>query len=135
MSKKTQPRTKFHKKSMVELLQRTPIIQICCEKLGIARSTFYRWMENDQEFANQVEKAINDGVSLINDLAETQLISAVKDRNMSAITYWLNHRHKSYGNKLEVTTSAKREKLTEEEKSEILMALENANLIIQKGKK
>lgn len=86
----------------LEQLKKTPIVQIACEKLGIARSTFYRWKEEDKEFEKQVNDAVLEGHLMVNDLAESQLIGAVKDRNMNAIMYWLRHHHADYKNKLEI---------------------------------
>lgn len=128
-----QDRTAINRKLMLEQLQKTPVVQVCCEKLGIARSTYYRWREEDAEFAKQADKALAEGVALINDLTESQLLSAIKDRNISAIFYWLNHRHSAYSNKLEVTTKVDKETLTAEQEELIKKALEHASLIVKGG--
>lgn len=86
----------------LEQLKKTPIVQIACEKLGIGRATLYRWKEEDAEFARQVDAAIFDGRLIVNDLAESQLIGAVKDRDMRAIMYWLKHHHADYKNRMEI---------------------------------
>lgn len=131
MNKDLQDRTAINRQLMLEQLQKTPVVQVCCEKLGIARSTYYRWREEDPEFAKQADKALAEGVALINDLTESQLLSAIKDRNISAIFYWLNHRHSAYSNKLEITAKVKDEALTSEQEELIKKALENANLIMK----
>jgi len=86
----------------LEQLKKTPIVQIACEKLGIGRSTFYRWKEEDADFSRQVGAAIFDGHLMVNDLAESQLIGAVKDRDMRAIMYWLKHHHADYKTRIEL---------------------------------
>ena len=96
-------KTNNDKQLLIEQLKKTPIIQVACEKTGIGRASFYRWKKEDSEFSQAVETAISDGVSLINEMAESQLISAIKDKNFSAIAYWLNHRHPAYANRIEVT--------------------------------
>lgn len=87
---------------IIEQLRKTPIIEMACQKIGISRMTFYRWKENDAEFAKQIDEALFEGRLLVNDLAESQLINAVKDRNFSAITYWLKHHHPSYKTRIEI---------------------------------
>ena len=68
---------------------------------------------------------------MINDLAESQLISAMKDQNLTAVMYWLNHRHNIYRNKLEISgdVNVKNKKLSREEEKEIMRALKLASLI------
>ena len=82
------------KEALLEQLRKTPIIQIACEKLNISRMSFYRWKQEDTEFAKKIEEALLDGQLLVNDLAESQLISAIKDRNMHAVMAWLNRLRK-----------------------------------------
>ena len=57
-------------------------------------------------------------------------ISAIKDRNLTSIMFWLRHNHKTYSNKLEVTARLKKseEKLTPEQKAIIKKALTLASL-------
>lgn len=130
MSNDLQDRTQQNRQLMVEQLKKTPVVQIACEKVGVARSTFYRWKDEDPKFAKEADEALAEGVSLINDMAESQLLSAIRDRNISAIFYWLNHRHSAYSNKLEITTkSADTEKLTQEEQDLVTKALKHAALL------
>lgn len=128
-----QDRTQQNRQLMIDQLKKTPVVQIACEKTGIARSTFYRWKEEDKEFAKEADQALAEGVALINDMAESQLLSAIRDRNISAIFYWLNHRHSAYSNKIEVTTKIKDGTLTSEQEELIQEALKHASLIM-KGK-
>jgi ACT domain-containing protein len=134
MNKDLQDRTAMNRQLMLEQLQKTPIVQVCCEKLSIARSTYYRWREEDPEFAKQADKALAEGVALINDLTESQLLSAIKNGNISSIFYWLNHRHSAYSNKLEVTTKVDKETLTVEQEELIKKALEHASFIMKGGR-
>jgi len=119
------------KQLLIEQLKKTPIIQVVCERMNISRATFYRWKAESQEFTQAVELAISEGVSLINELAEAQLISAIKDKNFSAIAYWLNHRHPAYANKIEVTTKLKHndEELTPEQEMIVMKALNLARIL------
>ena len=109
----------------LEQLKKTPIVQIACEKLGIGRATFYRWKEEDVEFSKQVDAAIFDGRLMVNDLAESQLIGAVKDRDMRAIIYWLRHHHVDYRNRLEIEGTLNTiYALSDEQKALVAKALE-----------
>jgi len=116
------------KEILLDQLHKTPIIEAACQKAGISRMTFYRWKEKDPEFTKKVEEALQEGRLLVNDLAESQLISAVKDRNLSAITYWLKHHHPSYTTRVEISGSLRqlREELTDEEAEMIADALKLA---------
>ncbi|MFA6518092.1 MAG: phBC6A51 family helix-turn-helix protein [Candidatus Shapirobacteria bacterium] len=124
-------KTDNDKQLLIEQLKKTPIIQVACEKIGIGRATFYRWKNEDREFAKTVEIAIGEGVSLINEMAESQLISSIKDKNFSAIAYWLNHRHPAYANKIEVTAKLghEDEQLTPEQNILVMKALKLASVL------
>ena len=90
------------KELVIEQLRKTPIIETACQKIDISRMTFYRWKQEDAQFAKRVDEALLDGRLLVNDLAESQLINAVKDRNFSAIAYWLRHHHPNYKTRIEI---------------------------------
>ncbi len=108
---------------ILEQLRKTPIVQIACEKLDISRATFYRWKSEDKEFAKAVDEAIQNGRLLINDLAEAQLISAIKDRNFAAGTYWLKHHHPDYTTTIQIKHALQDETLTPEQEAVVREAL------------
>lgn len=97
-----QRRVETDKKLVLEQLKKTPIIQLVCERCGIGKSTYYRWRQEDAEFKKNSDGAMQDGIDMINDLSESQLIALIKDKNFSAIQLWLRQHHPTYGNKLEV---------------------------------
>lgn len=90
------------KKRIIERLKNTPIVELACKQVGIARATYYRWFKEDPEFASQCEVALEQSTATINDMAESQLISAIKEKNMSAISFWLRHHHKAYETRIKV---------------------------------
>jgi len=51
-------RMKGDKELLLEHLEKTPIVQIACEKSGIGRSTYYRWLQSDPLFAKKAKKAL-----------------------------------------------------------------------------
>lgn len=134
MANEIQDRTKQNRQLIIEQLRKTPIVQICCEKVGVSRSTYYRWRDEDKTFAKLSDQALADGIALMNDVAESQLLSAIRDKNISAIFYWLNHRHAAYSNKLEITTKVNDGSLTPEQQELIAKALEHAKLILKGGR-
>lgn len=119
------------KELLLEQLKKTPIIQIACEKIGVARATYYRWRKDDPKFAEDADMALEDGNKLINDMAESQLMSAIRDKNMTAIIYWLNHHHPAYATKMEITARLKNdnEQLTPEQETLVIKALKLASVI------
>ena len=117
------------KKLVIEQLCRTPIVEAACQKAGVSRMTFYRWKKEDKEFAKAVAAAIQDGRLLVNDLAESQLVGAIKDRNLPATTYWLRHHHPDYANTLRIKHAVDDEGLTPEEEAIVREALRLGNII------
>lgn len=123
--------SKRAKELLLEQLKKTPIVQIACDKIGLSRVSFYNWKKKDKEFAKQVDAALLDGRSLVNDLAESQLINAVKDRNITAIVAWLKHNHPSYKTKVEIEGRVNViEELTPAQKELVRKALALADLTL-----
>lgn len=124
-----------YKSQILDGLRKTPIVQVVSEKTGIGRATYYRWREKDREFAQKADEAIEEGLNLVNDMAESQLMAAIRDGNMSAITYWLRNHHKRYTNKIELsgTINHTKEELTSEQEELVRKALVNAGLITKEG--
>lgn len=90
------------KQLLLAQLAKNPIVEAACKHVGLPRSTYYRWRKEDEAFAESCDETIEVSIGRINDLAESQLINAIKDQNMSAITFWLKHHHHRYRNRLEV---------------------------------
>ncbi len=116
------------KELVLDQLRKSPIVEAACQKAGITRTTFYRWKKDDPEFAKAIDEAIFEGGLLVNDLAENQLISAVKDRNLSAVQYWLRHHHPTYANKLQISHDSQTDELTAEQEEVVRRALELASV-------
>lgn len=114
---------------LLEQLRKVPIVQFACEKTGIGRATYYRWRKEDPEFAKMSDEALEEGTFLVSDMAESQLLTAIRDGNLGAVMYWLRHRNPHYNSKLEVTARIKSmdEKLTPEQEAAITEALRLAS--------
>ena len=118
------------KKKILAQLAKTPIVEAACKQIDLPRSTYYRWRKEDEAFAEACDETIELSVGRINDLAESQLINAIKDRNMSAITFWLKHHHKSYETRVRLDAHVEHEvqELTPEQEQLISRALALAGL-------
>lgn len=86
---------------IVESLDRTPIVEVACSKVGINRATFYRWMQEDPVFKKDAEEALERGREKTNDVAESQLITSLKNGNMNAVKFWLSNNNTRYKRKVE----------------------------------
>ena len=107
----------YGKKLIIEQLKKTPILEIALSKSDVSRTTFYRWQKTDPDFSAQVKDALFGGKELISDLAEGQLINAIKQGHVSALIFWLKTHRDDYKNRLEISGELKniREELTAEE--------------------
>lgn len=134
MSNTIETRQSKNKELLIEQLKKTPIVQIACEKVGIGRATYYRWRKEDAEFAKLSDEALQEGSLLVNDMAESQLMSEIRSKNMTAIIFWLKHHHSAYATRVEVTAQAKDvdAKLTPEQETLVKKALEMGYLIPEK---
>ncbi|MFA6466761.1 MAG: phBC6A51 family helix-turn-helix protein [Patescibacteria group bacterium] len=99
MSKKNKIKNIF-----LEELKKIPIVQIACEKTGISRNSIYRWKRDDKNFSKAMDEALTEGEALVNDMSESQLLTLIKEKNFSAIRFWLNHRNPKFRDKVEVTS-------------------------------
>lgn len=84
----------------LEELERTPIVYIACEKTGISRNTFYRWIKEDKEFAKNADESLKRGIDLVNDVAESNVLNGIKNQDRKWTEFWLNHRHPQYKKRL-----------------------------------
>ncbi|MCL5071025.1 MAG: hypothetical protein M1308_09035 [Actinobacteria bacterium] len=118
-------RIKQDKLLLIEQLRKTPIVSVSCEKVGVSRATFYRWKVSDSKFASLADTAIAEGCQLVNDLAESQLLSAIKDKNLGAIIFWLKHHHPAYLTRVEIkaVSSLEAGKLNKKQQEVIEQAL------------
>lgn len=84
------------KDKFLEELEKIPIVSVVCNKLGVARNTYYRWRKEDVVFNINASDCLDSGVDLVNDMAESVILNGIKESNMKATMYWLSHRHRTY---------------------------------------
>jgi Mg/Co/Ni transporter MgtE len=121
------------KEKLLENLAKTPIVEVACKQADVPRSTYYRWRKEDGAFAEACDEAIETSSSLINDMAESQLIAAIKDKNLTAIIYWLKHHHPKYAARIELDAHIHhdQQELSPEQAEIVAQALRLAGLIKQ----
>ena len=69
------------------------IVSTACESVGISRTTYYKYYNEDKDFKRSV-----DGISDIAlDCAESQLFELIKEKNITAIIFYLKTKGKKRG--------------------------------------
>lgn len=87
-------KTEQHKKAILEALEKSlGVVTTSCKKVGIGRTQFYNWLNDDNEFRTKVDDIQN--VAL--DFAESQLHKQIGDGNTSATIFYLKTKGKKRG--------------------------------------
>tara|TARA_R110000822_G_scaffold3060_1_gene13949 strand:+ start:391 stop:744 length:354 start_codon:yes stop_codon:yes gene_type:complete len=87
-------KTAQHKKAIIEALEKSlGVVTTACKKVGVGRTTFYGWLEDDAEF----KKEVNDIQDLALDFVESQLFEQIKDSNTTATIFYLKTKGKKRG--------------------------------------
>ena len=82
------------KKGLIEALEKSlGVVTTACKQVGIGRTTFYNYYNDDKIFAKQVDEIEN--VAL--DFAESQLHKQIQDGSTAAIIFLLKTRGKKRG--------------------------------------
>ncbi len=116
----------------LEQLRKIPIVQVACEKVGIARNSVYRWRKEDPEFAKAMDEALAEGEAIVNDMGESQLLTLMKEKNWHAISFWLRKRNPKFRDRLEVVAAAPpQDELSPEQEAVVKEALRLASLPLE----
>lgn len=119
-----------YQNQFLEELTHIPIIQVACEKTGLSRNSVYRWRKEDSVFAKKMDEALADGVALVNDMSESQLLNLIKEKSWPAISFWLRHRNDNYKAKVQIDGSLKTiSELSPDQEKTVKEALKLAGLI------
>ncbi|HOZ53218.1 MAG TPA: hypothetical protein PK142_00895 [bacterium] len=125
MSKKSRLQEAFFNE-----LKKVPIVLVACEKSGISRNSVYRWKREDKEFSKVMDEALAEGEALVNDMSESQLLTMIKEKNWSAISFWLRHRNPRFKDKIEITSKTEdTDELTPAQAEVVKHALKLAKLL------
>ena len=89
-------KTKKLLNKLAEEVEKTPVIQIACDKFGISRNTFYRWMKEDKKFLIRINEAMSLGNGLVSEVAISNVLEGIKRKDAMYTKYWLSHRHPDF---------------------------------------
>ena len=90
------------KESMLKALEQSlGIVNNACKMADVPRSTYYKWMKEDSEFAKEVEDVANIAL----DFAESQLYKQIADSSVVATIFYLKTKgkHRGYVERQEIT--------------------------------
>lgn len=117
----------------LEELAKVPIIQVACEKCNLSRNTVYRWRKEDKTFEKKMDESLKSGVAFVNDMSESQLLTLIKEKSYSAISFWLRHRNDNYKDRIEITTKEESGELSPSQAKVVRHALKLASITKQKS--
>jgi hypothetical protein len=132
VTKQSMKKTKLQDQFFTEL-EKVPIVQVACEKTGVSRNSVYRWRKEDKSFSKKMDEALANGVALVNDMSESQLLNLIKEKNYSAISFWLRHRNDNYKERIEVVTKEDNEALSPSQAKIVRNALKLAAITKSKS--
>jgi len=82
------------KESVLKALEQSlGVVNMACKKADVPRSTFYKWLKEDEDFAKQVEDI--DNIAL--DFVESQLHRQIADNSTTATIFYLKTKGKKRG--------------------------------------
>jgi hypothetical protein len=82
------------KEAILEALEKSlGVVTVACKQSDIPRSTYYKWLKEDKEFA----KAVREIENIALDFGESQLHSQMRDGNTSATIFFLKTKGKRRG--------------------------------------
>ncbi len=81
------------KELLSSLTKNLGIVSSACKALGISRTTYYKYYNEDKEFKEQVDDI---GEATI-DFVESKLFELIKEKNVTAIIFYLKTKGKKRG--------------------------------------
>jgi len=96
------------KNALLEALEKSlGVVTSACKKVGVGRTTYYDWYNNDPDFKKKVDELQN--VAL--DFAESQLHKQISENNTTATIFYLKTKGKQRGytdkSELDLTSGGK----------------------------
>ena len=108
------------KKNLLEALEQSlGIVTTACKIVGCARSTFYKYYKDDQDFRASVDELEN----LTLDFVESKLYKQIENDNTTATIFYLKTKGKKRGyierKEVEMTAEVSTSKLSNEARKKI----------------
>ncbi|HIM57944.1 MAG TPA: hypothetical protein EYJ00_01275 [Gammaproteobacteria bacterium] len=69
------------------------IVSTACASVGMSRTTYYKYYNDDKDF----KALVNDIGDIALDCAESQLLELIKEKNITAIIFYLKTKGKKRG--------------------------------------
>lgn len=110
------PKNKI-KRLIIERLQENLVVGHVCKQLSVARSTFYRWQTEDEEFKRAVKDAQELGRAMLCDAATSKIINIMNNGNDSdslKASKMILNRYDPYYRKINVGANYRVNKLKDE---------------------
>lgn len=96
MGKDTNSNRKIRKKAFIETFKKTfGNVSQTCKVLELDRSTYYKWLKEDEDFKNEIE--LVEPKELFLDFTESKLIEKINTGDTTAIIFTLKTKGKSRG--------------------------------------
>jgi len=92
--------TQLKKEMLLEgLVKSLGVITSACAIANVSRTSYYSYYKDDNEFAKEVDEVSNIAL----DFAESKLFDLIKDKNITAIIFFLKTkgRHRGYSERIE----------------------------------
>jgi len=87
-------KTEHSKKALLEALEKSlGVVTTACKKAEIGRTTYYKWLESDEQFKKDVEEISNTAL----DFVESKLFEQIEDGSTSAAIFYLKTKGKKRG--------------------------------------
>jgi len=82
------------KESVLKALEKSfGVVTVACKNAEVPRSTFYKWVKEDKEFAKDVKDIANIAL----DFAESQLYKQIGKGNVTSTIFYLKTKGKGRG--------------------------------------
>ena len=92
--KKRLTNTDIQKRAMITALEKSlGIVTTACKSVGISRQTHYEWLRTDEDY----KKEVDDIENIALDFGESQLFVGMKEKNMTAVIFYLKTKGKKRG--------------------------------------
>lgn len=96
MGKDTNSNRKIRKKAFIETFKKTfGNVSQTCKVLELDRSTYYKWLKEDEDFKNEIESV--EPKELFLDFTESKLVEKINTGDTTAIIFTLKTKGKSRG--------------------------------------
>jgi len=96
MEKDTNSNRKIRKKAFIETFKKTfGNVSQTCKVLDMDRSTYYKWLKEDEDFKTEVESV--EPKELFLDFTESKLVEKINTGDTTAIIFTLKTKGKSRG--------------------------------------